>query len=116
MDHERGEIKDSTNPGSDPKFQRFAASVERALKGFEVSKEWQDLISCLARLNKVDLIEIYYYFVTLYSYGTLGVYEKNIKIFDSTLQCTLLSCTKYYAENSLKSRKCYISIGKALVT
>ena len=41
------------NPGSDPKFQRFAATVERALKGFELSREWQDLISCLTRLNKV---------------------------------------------------------------
>lgn len=43
------------NPGSDPKFQRFAVSVERALKGFEVTKEWHDLISCLARLHKVLL-------------------------------------------------------------
>lgn len=41
------------NPGSDPKFQRFSATVERALKGFELSREWQDLISCLSRLNKV---------------------------------------------------------------
>lgn len=45
------------NPGSDPKFQRFAATVERALKGFELSREWQDLISCLTRLNKVWMME-----------------------------------------------------------
>ena len=38
---------------ADPKFQRFATSIDRALKGFEVTKEWHDLISCLARLHKV---------------------------------------------------------------
>ena len=37
----------------DPKFQRFASSIDRALKGFEVTREWHDLISCLARLHKV---------------------------------------------------------------
>lgn len=38
---------------TDPKFQRFASSIDRALKGFEITKEWHDLISCLARLHKV---------------------------------------------------------------
>ena len=35
------------------KYKQFSAAVERALKGFEVSSEWHDLISSLARLNKV---------------------------------------------------------------
>jgi hypothetical protein len=39
--------------GSDEKFQRFASSVDKALKGFEVSQEWPDLIQSLTRLHKV---------------------------------------------------------------
>ena len=35
------------------KYKQFSAAVERALKGFELSAEWHDLISSLARLNKV---------------------------------------------------------------
>ncbi len=35
------------------KYKQFAAAVERALKSFELSTEWPDLISSLARLNKV---------------------------------------------------------------
>jgi len=35
------------------KYKQFSAAVERALKGFEVSTEWPDLISSLAKLNKV---------------------------------------------------------------
>ena len=35
------------------KYKQFSAAVERALKGFELSSEWHDLISSLARLNKV---------------------------------------------------------------
>ena len=38
---------------SEAKYKQFSAAVERALKGFEVSSEWHDLISSLARLNKV---------------------------------------------------------------
>ena len=56
---EAEEVSKEGNPASDPKFQRFAASVERALKGFELSREWHDLISCLARLNKVGMIYSY---------------------------------------------------------
>ena len=38
----------------DPKFQRFGASLERALRTFEISREWHDLISALTRLHKVS--------------------------------------------------------------
>ena len=37
------------------KYKQFSAAVERALKGFEVSSEWHDLISSLARLNKASV-------------------------------------------------------------
>ena len=40
---------------SEAKFKRFSAAVERALRSFELSTEWPDLISSLARLNKVPL-------------------------------------------------------------
>ena len=39
---------------NETKYKQFAAAVERALKGFEVSSEWHDLISSLARLNKAS--------------------------------------------------------------
>lgn len=38
---------------SELKYRQFASAVERALKSFELSSEWPDLISSLARLNKV---------------------------------------------------------------
>ena len=37
------------------KYKQFSAAVERALKGFEVSSEWHDLISSLTRLNKASV-------------------------------------------------------------
>jgi len=38
---------------AETKYKQFSAAVERALKSFEDSTEWPDLISSLARLNKV---------------------------------------------------------------
>ncbi len=38
---------------SQSKYKQFASAVERALKVFELSTEWHDLISALAKLNKV---------------------------------------------------------------
>ena len=38
---------------AETKYKQFSAAVERALKSFELSTEWHDLISSLARLNKV---------------------------------------------------------------
>ncbi len=45
--------KGESNPFSDSKFQRFAGSIERTLKGFDFTKEWQEVISCLVKLHKV---------------------------------------------------------------
>ena len=39
---------------SDPKFKAYAVAVDKALKGFEYSSEWADLISALAKLIKVS--------------------------------------------------------------
>ena len=47
-------MADKQDYKSETKYKQFTAAVERALKGFELSVEWPDLISCLARLNKVD--------------------------------------------------------------
>jgi hypothetical protein len=40
---------------NEAKYRQYSASVERALKSFELSTEWHDLISCLARINKVHV-------------------------------------------------------------
>ncbi|XP_033095946.1 protein dopey-1-like isoform X2 [Anneissia japonica] len=36
----------------DPKFKTYSSAVEKALKGFEYSSEWADLISALGKLNR----------------------------------------------------------------
>ena len=52
-------MAESSSSGDDEfkaeaKYKQFSAAVERALKAFEVSSEWHDLISSLARLNKAS--------------------------------------------------------------
>ncbi len=37
------------------KFKQFTAAVEKALRNFEGLTEWHDLISALARINKVRM-------------------------------------------------------------
>ena len=41
---------------SDSKYRNYVAAVDKALKNFEYSSEWADLISALGKLNKVNLI------------------------------------------------------------
>lgn len=38
---------------SEPKYRAYVSAVEKALKAFEYSSEWADLISALGKLNKV---------------------------------------------------------------
>ncbi|KAM4865719.1 protein DOP1A isoform 1-T1 [Thomomys bottae] len=38
---------------SDPKYRNYVAAIDKALKNFEYSSEWADLISALGKLNKV---------------------------------------------------------------
>lgn len=40
---------------SDSKYRQFINAVEKALRSFEYSSEWADLISALGKLNKVHL-------------------------------------------------------------
>lgn len=40
---------------SDSKYRNYVAAVDKALKNFEYSSEWADLISALGKLNKVYL-------------------------------------------------------------
>lgn len=40
---------------SDSKYRNYVAAVDKALKNFEYSSEWADLISALGKLNKVIL-------------------------------------------------------------
>lgn len=45
---------------SDAKYRSYINQVEKALKSFEYTSEWADLISALGKLNKVCLY-IYMY-------------------------------------------------------
>lgn len=38
---------------ADSKYRTYVSQVERALKAFEYTSEWADLISALGKLNKV---------------------------------------------------------------
>ena len=40
---------------SDSKYRQFIAAVEKALRSFESTSEWADLISALGKLNKVSI-------------------------------------------------------------
>lgn len=38
---------------NDAKYRMYVAAVDKALKNFEYTSEWADLISALGKLNKV---------------------------------------------------------------
>lgn len=38
----------------DSKYRMYVAAVDKALKNFEYTSEWADLISALGKLNKVN--------------------------------------------------------------
>lgn len=42
---------------SDSKYRNYVAAVDKALKNFEYSSEWADLISALGKLNKVMIAD-----------------------------------------------------------
>lgn len=50
---------------SDSKYRNYVAAVDKALKNFEYSSEWADLISALGKLNKVTSSERSWSFVKL---------------------------------------------------
>ena len=38
---------------NDPKYKTYVKHVDTALKGFEYTSEWADLVNALGKLNKV---------------------------------------------------------------
>ena len=38
----------------EPKYRNYISCVDKALKSFEYTSEWADLISALGKLNKVN--------------------------------------------------------------
>lgn len=43
----------------DSKYRMYVAAVDKALKNFEYTSEWPDLISALGKLNKVRVTQCY---------------------------------------------------------
>jgi len=41
---------------TDSKYRAYVSQVERALKAFEYTSEWADLIAALGKLNKVSVL------------------------------------------------------------
>lgn len=43
---------------TEPKYRVYMSNIDKALKNFEYSSEWADLISALGKLNKVSSYSI----------------------------------------------------------
>jgi hypothetical protein len=41
---------------NNPKYKQYVAAVDKALKAFEYTNEWADLISALGKLTKVRFV------------------------------------------------------------
>lgn len=41
---------------TDPKYKTYVKQVDNALKGFEYTSEWADLVNALGKLNKVTTV------------------------------------------------------------
>lgn len=50
-----------------PKYRVYMSNIDKALKNFEYSSEWADLISALGKLNKVG----YHIFNKLFFFGLI---------------------------------------------
>jgi hypothetical protein len=50
---------------TDSKFRNYVSSIEKALKNFESSTEWADLIASLGKLKKVSRRRVLDYFGNL---------------------------------------------------
>ena len=43
----------------EPKYRNYINSVDKALKNFEYTSEWADLIAALGKLNKVFALNLF---------------------------------------------------------
>lgn len=48
----------------DSKYRMYVAAVDKALRNFDYTSEWADLISALGKLNKVSIPYKKNYYVT----------------------------------------------------
>ena len=46
-------LKTEASLVDDPKYKQYTNSIEKALRSFETSNEWADLIAALGKLQKV---------------------------------------------------------------
>ena len=44
---------------NDSKYRSYITQIEKALKSFDSTSEWADLISALGKLNKVSVTQCY---------------------------------------------------------
>lgn len=62
MDPEEQELQ------NDYRYRHYEGVIEKALRNFESSSEWADLISSLGKLNKVSLskmLSLFFYFIVI---------------------------------------------------
>lgn len=50
---------------NDYRYRHYEGVIEKALRNFESSSEWADLISSLGKLNKVHLSNFYSFFAVI---------------------------------------------------
>lgn len=68
---------------NEPKYRSYITQVDKALKSFEYTSEWADLISALGKLNKVSLVTFYFFRCTLSKMCASRYFSSNYVCFGS---------------------------------
>nr|CAD7588635.1 unnamed protein product [Timema genevievae] len=71
----------------DSKYRVYVSAVDKALKSFEYTSEWADLISALGKLNKVSYLNSHGILFVLLTYMKFPVIPRRIKISKRLAQC-----------------------------
>jgi len=56
-------------------FFRYVNAVDKALKSFEYTSEWADLISALGKLNKVKVLNYLTYIIMIFILAVIDMYH-----------------------------------------
>lgn len=59
----------------DAKYRMYVAAIDKALKNFEYTSEWADLISALGKLNKVFVYSLMHYVSNTFFEGFIKLHK-----------------------------------------
>uniref|UniRef100_A0A8C5IHB1 DOP1 leucine zipper like protein B n=1 Tax=Junco hyemalis TaxID=40217 RepID=A0A8C5IHB1_JUNHY len=85
----------------DYRYRNYSSAIEKALRNFESSSEWADLISSLGKLNKVQWEgNFYHFFVIFIKSLCVSVLDSNVLVQRNTLEAILFFFPFYTALES----------------